>query len=68
MGMWVRSLGEDAAEVETRVGGVRRPGSAAGGGQGRRRTAARAGSARGDRAGGAGFTVWEVGDEMRQWG
>jgi hypothetical protein len=32
MGMWVKSLGDDAVEAETRAGGARRPGSAAGGG------------------------------------
>jgi hypothetical protein len=43
-GMWVKSLGEDAAEVETKP--------AARGGQGRRHVGARAGGTPGDRAGG----------------
>jgi hypothetical protein len=55
-GMWVKSLGEDATEVETTP--------AAHGRQGRRQVAARASDARVV----AGFAVQEVGDEVRRWG
>jgi hypothetical protein len=78
--MWVRSLGEDAAEAETRAGDAQRPGSAARSGHGRWRAGARAGGVRwpGPAShGGTGlaargwpdcFTVREVGEEVRQWG